>query len=189
MRGLAQKSVVIARTGFAARCEANVNQTGTMQDVQTRLATPTDAEAIAAVLSKSFVEYQPLYTAEGFTATVLTPEQVETRMTEGPTWVALEHGACVGTVSAVLKREGLYIRGMAVDPAARGKGIGRELLDCAEQFAVQNCCERLFLSTTPFLSRAIKLYERYGFQRTSVGPDNLFGTPLFTMTMKFHAKY
>jgi len=91
-------------------------------------------------------------------------------------------------VSAVLKREGLYIRGMAVDPAARGKGIGRELLDCAEKFAVQNCCERLFLSTTPFLSRAIKLYERYGFQRTSVGPDNLFGTPLFTMTMNLQAK-
>jgi putative acetyltransferase len=156
--------------------------TGTTPDVQIRLATPADAEAIACVLSNSFAEYQSRYTAEGFTATVLTPQQVEARMTEGPIWVALDNGACVGTVSVVLKPEGLYIRGMAVDPVARGKSIGRKLLDCAEEFALQNYCERLFLSTTPFLARAIKLYERYGFQRTIAGPDNLFGTPLFTMT-------
>ena len=108
-------------------------------------------------------------------------------MTEGPLWVALENNAFVGTMSVVLKSEGLYIRGMAVDPIARGKGIGRKLLNCAEEFAVQNGCERLFLSTTPFLSRAKKLYERYGFQRSSGGPDNLFGTPLFTMTMTLPA--
>lgn len=152
------------------------------KDIQIRLATPADTEAIARLLSRSFSEYQPRYTAEGYTATVLTSQQVEARMTQGPIWVALENAACVGTVSVVLKPEGLYIRGMAVDPSARGKGIGRKLLDCAKEYAVQNGCARLFLSTTPFLSRAIKLYERYGFQRTSSGPDNLFGTPLFTMT-------
>jgi glutamate/tyrosine decarboxylase-like PLP-dependent enzyme/GNAT superfamily N-acetyltransferase len=152
------------------------------RDIQIRLATAADAEAIAFVLSNSFVEYQPRYTAEGFTATVLTPRQVEARIAEGPVWVAFENGVCVGTVSVVLKPEGLYIRGMAVDPVARGKGIGRKLLDCAEKFAVQNGCERLFLNTTPFLSRAIKLYEGYGFERSSARPDNLFGTPLFTMT-------
>jgi len=152
------------------------------KDIQIRLATRADAEAIARVLAKSFVEYQLRYSAEGFTATVLNPTQIETRMTEGPIWVAFENDVILGTVSVVLKPEGLYIRGMAVDPIARGKCIGRKLLDCAEEFAVENGCERLFLSTTPFLSRAIKLYERYGFQRSSAGPDNLFGTPLFTMT-------
>lgn len=152
------------------------------KDTQIRLATPADADAIASVLYKSFVEYQPRYTTEGFTATVLTAQQVEARMTEGAVWVALENDVFVGTVSVVLKPEGLYIRGMAVDPVARGKGIGRKLLDCAEEFAVQNGCERLLLHTTPFLSSAIKLYERYGFQRSSGGPDNLFGTPLFMMT-------
>ena len=152
------------------------------EKIQIRLATPADAEAIVCVLAKSFIEYQSRYTAAGFTATVLNPQQIEARMSEGPLWVALEDGAFVGTVSVVLKPEGLYIRGMAVDPAARGKGIGRKLLTCAEEFALQNGCERMFLSTTPFLSRAIKLYEHYGFQRSGGAPDNLFGTPLFTMT-------
>jgi hypothetical protein len=39
----------------------------------------------------------------------------------------------------------------------------------------------LLLSTTPFLSEAIKLYERSGFRRSTEGPRELFGTPLFTM--------
>ena len=39
----------------------------------------------------------------------------------------------------------------------------------------------MFLSTTPFLESAIRLYEKFGFQRTSDGPLDLFGTPLFTM--------
>ncbi len=41
--------------------------------------------------------------------------------------------------------------------------------------------ERLFLSTTPFLTHAIRLYEHAGFQRNAEGSPDLFGTPLFTM--------
>jgi hypothetical protein len=37
------------------------------------------------------------------------------------------------------------------------------------------------VSTTPFLLRAITLYERCGFRRTGDGPEDLSGTPLFTM--------
>lgn len=157
------------------------------QGWQIRLAALDDAAAIASLLRKSFVEYEALYTSEGFAATVCTPEVVKARMEEGPVWVAQENQTIVGTVSAVLKGEKLYIRGMAVDPTARGKRIGRKLLDCAEEFAVENKCSRLFLSTTRFLSRAIKLYEDYGFHRNSEGPDNLFGTPLFTMIKTLHA--
>ncbi len=156
------------------------------QGVQIRLAVPGDASAIASLMHRSFIEYEDQYTPEAFAATVLPPDQVQARMNEGPMWVALENGAAVGTVSAVLKDEGLYIRGMAVDPLARGKRIGRKLLDCAEAFAVQGECKRLFLSTTPFLSRAIKLYEDYGFSRSNEGPDNLFLTPLFAMVKRLH---
>jgi ribosomal protein S18 acetylase RimI-like enzyme len=155
--------------------------------VQIRQAAPDDAAAIASLLRKSFVEYETVYTSEGFVATVGTPDMVKARIDEGPVWVAEENQAIVGTVSAVLKDQGLYIRGMGVDPSARGKRIGRKLLDCAEEFAVEKRCSRLFLSTTPFLSRAIKLYEDYGFHRNSEGPDNLYGTPLFTMIKTLNA--
>jgi GNAT superfamily N-acetyltransferase len=76
---------------------------------------------------------------------------------------------------------------MAVDPTARGDGIGRRLLERAEEYSIRNGFERLFLSTTPFLSSAIRLYEKYGFSRSDEKPDDLFGTPLFTMVKNLPA--
>jgi GNAT superfamily N-acetyltransferase len=102
-------------------------------------------------------------------------------MTEGPVWVVIRDQAIVGTASAVSQGEYLYVRGMAVLPNARGQKIGALLLAHIESFASANGFTRLFLSTTPFLSSAIRLYERFGFRRIDDGPHDLFGTPLFTM--------
>jgi ribosomal protein S18 acetylase RimI-like enzyme len=75
---------------------------------------------------------------------------------------------------------------MAILPAARGKRIGELMLKDVEAFGMARGHERMTLSTTPFLSRAIRLYERFGFQRSDGGPADLFGTPLFTMTKKLN---
>lgn len=96
-------------------------------------------------------------------------------------WVALRDNKIVGTVSVVPKDGSLYIRGMAILPAARGGRIGELLLKQIESFAVEHSYQRLSLSTTPFLSRAIRLYEKFGFRRNGEGPHDLFGTPLVTM--------
>ena len=149
--------------------------------VRIRAAVPEDAPAVASVLRESFAEYEPLYTREGFAATTPAGEQVRERIEEGPVWVVLDGGAVVGTVSVVPKGESLYVRGMAILPAARGRHIGELLLRRVEEFASGHGFRRLFLSTTPFLGRAIRLYERHGFKRIAEGPDDLFGTPLFTM--------
>jgi GNAT superfamily N-acetyltransferase len=149
--------------------------------VEVRLAGPEDAAVIAAVLHASFLEFKALYTDGGFAATTLGAEQVIARMREGPVWVALREGVLMGTAAAVVKGESVYIRGMAVLPAARGLGAGAKLLQQIEDWAASQGCNRLFLSTTPFLHSAIHLYERSGFRRMDGGLHDLFGTPLFTM--------
>src|SRR5262245_59268414 len=149
-----------------------------------RMAIPDDASAIASTLRKAFMEFEPLYTPEAFAATVSSAEQIRLRMNEGPIWVALQDDMVVGTVSVAPKGDALYIRSMAVDPAARGSGIGRELMKRVEDYATERGFKRLYLSTTPFLGGAIRLYEICGFVRNDDGPDNLFGTPLFTMERK-----
>ena len=154
--------------------------------VRIRRADLLDVSDIARVLRQSFLEYQDRYTAEGFAATTPGEQQVRARIAEGPTWVALWSNAgvsnVVGTASVVEKDERvLYVRGMAVLPSARGRGVGELLLREIQMFASRNGCTRLLLSTTPFLTGAIRLYERFGFKRTPGGPNDLFGTPLFSM--------
>lgn len=152
--------------------------------ISIRFAEPDDAVAIAGLMHASFVEYQSLYTGAGFRATAISDEKVVERMKEGPVWVAFLDQALAGTASAVAKSKSLYIRGMAVSPSARGHRIGELLLGRIEEFASERQFEQLFLSTTPFLDRAIRLYQRFGFQRTDEEPGDLYGTPLFTMEKK-----
>ena len=152
-----------------------------MSRVQIRIAAASDAESIALVLAEAFAEYRPQYTRAAFDATCPSSGAILKRMTEGPVWVAELDGAVAGTVAAVPKEDALYIRGMAILPAARGQAIGRLLLKTVEQHALGQGRQRMTLSTTPFLSRAIRLYESFGFRRAAEDIHDLFGTPLFTM--------
>lgn len=146
-----------------------------------RRGKPEDALQVAFVLKKAFIDYEPAYTKKAYAATTPEASTILQRMQEGPLWVAHLENEIVGTAAAVNRETGLYIRGMAVLPTARGLSIGRLLLQETELFATENGCARLFLSTTPFLTQAIRLYIGFGFQFTSEGPNDLFGTPLLTM--------
>ena len=141
-----------------------------------------DAPAIALVLQAAFAEYECLYTRAAFAATTPPTEEIVRRLGEGPTWIALLHRTVVGTVSAVLRGEALYVRSMAVVPEVQGRGVGRLLLERVEGYAGECGFPRLELSTTPFLTTAIALYKRSGFRPSDGGPRELFGTRLFTMT-------
>jgi putative acetyltransferase len=158
-----------------------MNEERNRPGVHIRLAIRDDVAQIASVLYESFIEYKSSYTDEGFAATTPAADQIKIRIEEGPVWVALHDGAIVGTVSAIDMGGALYIRGMAILPTARGQRIGELLLKQIESFASLHGCKRLVLSTTPFLTRAIRLYEHAGFSRSNEGPHDLSGTPLFTM--------
>jgi len=133
--------------------------------------------------------FKPVYTPGAFAATTPSAEAIAARFGEGPLWVAELNGAIVGTASAVAAGAGLYVRSVAVTPAARGQGVGQALMAAVEAYAVAQGCERMFLSTTPVLTGAIRLYERLGFARSDEGPGDLHGTPLFTMVKKLPAGY
>ena len=149
--------------------------------IEIKIAKPEDSGEVASVLESAFAEYRSSYTDGGFAATVIHKDKVETRMNEGPMWVALHDGEIVGTVAAISKGNALHVRGMGIVPAARGKNIGELLLKQVEDFARRQGHARMTLNTTPFLTRAIRLYEHFGFERNDEGPLDLFGTPLFSM--------
>jgi len=144
-----------------------------------RRAQREDLETVASVLAAAFASYRPLYTEEGYARTTPSARELALRFDEGPMWVADIGGAIVGTLSAVVQGDSLFLRSMAILPGARGERMGRQLLDEATRFAREGGARSLTLSTTPFLDRAIALYESYGFRRSGTG--DLAGTPLWTM--------
>ena len=152
-----------------------------LPDITIRCAQDSDAAQIASLLFESFAEYKALYNRESFAATAISSEQAAKRIAEGPVWVAVSGKRIVGAVSVIPRGDSLYIRGMAVHPSARGQQVGGRLLTTVEQFAALGKFRRMLLSTTPFLDRAIRLYEHFGFSRINEGPHDLFGTPLFSM--------
>jgi N-acetylglutamate synthase-like GNAT family acetyltransferase len=148
--------------------------------VQIRRATERDAEELARVLRDAFAEFERLYTRAGYAATTPDADALRARLDEGPTWVAEERGEILGTVSAV-EHDGVYVRSMAVTPVARGRRVAFHLMRQLTLFALAKHAPRLYLSTTPFLFDAIRLYEALGFRRTGDPPHDLHGTPLVTM--------
>lgn len=69
------------------------------------------------------------------------------------------HGAFVG-----------YIQTICVAAAARGRGIGSELMAFAEE-QIFRVSPNVFLCVSSFNERAAALYERLGYQRVGVMPD------------------
>ena len=149
--------------------------------LEIRRAASDDAVAVSRILERAFSPYRRQYTPAAYAATVLDPIAVRDRLQEGPVWVASREGKIVGTVSAILKKDEAHVRGMAVVPEAQGAGIGRALLQRVEAWAGRMGSEHLVLSTTPFLDRAIRMYQQYGFRATTEGPFEMYGTPLHSM--------
>jgi ribosomal protein S18 acetylase RimI-like enzyme len=145
-----------------------------------RTARPDDAAEIAKILAETFAEYKSLYTTEAFAAMTPGADEIEKRISEaGRIWVAALDGEIVGTVSVVHCNESLYIRSLAILPAAQGLRIGERLLTEIENYAVAGGFKILTLSTGEFLPRALRLYDRFGF--TQWGIDNFYGTRLIAM--------
>ena len=131
-----------------------------------RRATPSDAKAVSTLLRRAFLEFEALYTPEAFIATVQPESGVLNRLEEGPLWIAENEHGLVGTVTAICSADSVMVRGMAVDPDARGLGIGKTLLSLTEDFARDQDLEHMSLYTAAFLQRAIGLYQSSGFAFT-----------------------
>lgn len=140
-----------------------------------------ESKTIHQILGSSFESFKDKYTVKAFEATVISAEKVEERIEKGIVWMALWNNEPIGTVSGKKLDNTFYIQGMAVLPKGRGKKIGYLLLQTIEAYARKNNCQNLLLNTTPYLSAAISLYEKFGFEIINEPPYELFKTPLFNM--------
>jgi hypothetical protein len=79
----------------------------TLTGIQIRMAAPADAPSISAVLRETVAEYRASYTDEAFAAAAPASEQIQSRMNEGPIWVAVRETAINRVRMAVPSRRHL----------------------------------------------------------------------------------
>ncbi|MEU4317868.1 GNAT family N-acetyltransferase [Nocardia fluminea] len=94
-------------------------------------------------------------------------------------WIAEIDGARAGSSSACDDEPGVAkLRTLLVTPAARGLGVGAELVNRVLSFARSAGYTRVTLWTTTTQSSARRIYEAAGFALTSEDPRHSFGHDL-----------
>jgi ribosomal-protein-alanine N-acetyltransferase len=97
-------------------------------------------------------------------------EQARKQVADPDYFLAVARGPGRSLGFVVWTQKGLlngYIRTVAVEPEFHSQGIGRALVDFAEQkIAVQS--PNVFICVSSFNQRAYQLYQRLGFERVAV---------------------
>jgi ribosomal protein S18 acetylase RimI-like enzyme len=122
-----------------------------------RRATADDLPAIRAVIHAAYARYltrmdkppAPMFRDYG--------PSVEA----GTTWVT---GSPITAVLTFYPRDDhLYVENIAVDPSAQGRGLGRALMEFAEQEAARRRLNRMALVTHEAMTENQAIYARLGY--------------------------
>lgn len=108
----------------------------------------------------------------------------------GEIFVALESSEVLGTCAvAPGNADGVMeLVKLSVSPEARGKGLGRRLVEQCIGFARQRGARRLVLLSNHQLVSAVRLYESLGFQHRPIPADSHYLTADVYMEMEIGDK-
>jgi putative acetyltransferase len=136
--------------------------------IQIRKIKPEDNKALAVIVRNALSEFganKPgtVYfdpTTDNLFALFQQPRSVY--------FVALIDGE-VGGGAGIFPTEGLpsdtcELVKMYLSNAVRGKGLGKFLIDKCIAYAIEEGYAKMYLETLPELSKAVKVYEKFGFQ-------------------------
>jgi ribosomal protein S18 acetylase RimI-like enzyme len=130
-----------------------------------RKATERDVPEIVAVVNAAFrVE-------SDFRAGERTSSAEILRLMQSDTFlVALEQERITGSVQVRIDELTGYFGMLAVDPSRQRSGVGRALLEAAENYCREYGCSEMTLSTGSVRRELFPYYEKFGYQIISVHP-------------------
>src|SRR3712207_5960378 len=124
-----------------------------------RSAVAADAPEVAALVNAAYRHYVERI---GMLPRPMTDDYAKVIANQHVT-VAESHGAIVGVVVLAVDGEGFLIDNVAVDPAHRGKGLGKALLEFAEAEARRAGFDSIHLYTHEKMTENLALYSRIGY--------------------------
>ncbi len=149
--------------------------------IEIRPARPSEYPETGDLTRRAYVEFAPPGD-EGWQGYLDELADAAGRAKRALVLVAVEDSAILGTATIELARridpedpplrpEEAHIRMVGVDPAARGRGIGRALMEACLAEARARGKTLVTLHTTKWMTAAQRMYESMGFVR---GPDRVF---------------
>lgn len=140
-----------------------------------RRAVEEDVEALASLFSPALEPYRGRGSDWIVDAYLAELVDVRSRLSVGETYVATREGRLVGSIAfypdVALEGWSTFpagwagFRALVVDPAFRGAGIGRMLVELCLARGRDVGAPALGIHTIALLDDAVKLYERVGFVR------------------------
>jgi GNAT superfamily N-acetyltransferase len=128
-----------------------------------RDAQAADAERIAVLLAQLGYPAQPSAVAARLERLAIVGDRVVVADLDGSA-VGLAHLQVAPAIER--DRPAAKIGALVVDEGHRGEGVGRALVQAAEEEARSRGCELLFLTTAERRDDAHAFYERVGLQQT-----------------------
>lgn len=78
---------------------------------------------------------------------------------------AVDQGKIIGCVRLVNHQGRMYLGMFAVDPETQGKGIGKKILQAADEEAARQQCKTIYMTVISVRDELIAWYKRHGYQQ------------------------
>lgn len=146
-------------------------------------ATAAHCPDLVDLIHRAFAAYRGRLVPESG-AHAETAASLVTALEKGAAFRAVREGHLVGCIFTEVRPDRLYLGRLAVDPAARGQGIGLALLQAAEGFARDRGLPHLELGVRLVLLDNIRLFQRAGFIITRQDRHPGFAEPTYHVMEK-----
>jgi ribosomal protein S18 acetylase RimI-like enzyme len=124
-----------------------------------RPAEPADAAAIKDIVRAAYAKWVPVIGREPLPMHA----DYDKAVAEHPFDLAIDGDRIVGMLETMLEDDHLWIENVCVAPDAQGRGIGRLLLERAEEKARAAGRRELRLLTNGAFEANVSLYRRHGY--------------------------
>ena len=156
-----------------------------LEDFEVRTIQPEDNKALASVIRNTLAEFDAhkpgtVYfdtTTDKLSEVFQTPNSVYFVVLKGEKIVG---GGGIYPTGALPKDTCELVK-MYLLPEARGKGIGKMLIERCLRFAAEAGYKKVYLETMPELKKALSVYEKMGFEYLDkpMGNSGHFGCDLW----------
>ncbi len=130
-----------------------------------RVASLADVEALARLINAAFRVEQPFIEGDR-----INPDGVRAYMEKGKFLLAEDATGLAGCVYVELRGDRGYLGLLGVDPSHQGTGLGRKLMDAAENFFRQAGCVAVDLRVVSARTPLPSFYRHLGYFETGTAP-------------------